>query len=385
MLLTSAPAPGSRLPALGITTEVVRDVNALTNLRAEWNELLDASASRTPFLTWEWLQAWWGQLRGSASLHVITVRDGRELIGIAPLLAGRRGLPFASSLEFLGTGQAGSDYLDIIVRKGRERDAIDAIAHSLDAEQLALHLDHLPPSSASAQLRQALAASGWTAIESSPDVCPYISLAGHNWDSFLATLGSSHRANVRRRLRALEADFTVRFALTATHEERRAALETLMAFHDRRFNERGTAFSTPSLRAFHQDATRKAQDAGWLRMYALSLNGDLAAVMYGFLRDRTFYFYQHGFSDAYASYGVGLALMGLTIRAAIDEGATEFDLLYGHEGYKKLWARESRALGRLQLFPPHIGGSLLRRQAETRLALRSFAHQLGLKSRHEHQ
>ena len=384
-MLHTSTAVATPVPSQGIATEVLHDGGALMNLRAEWNELLDNSSSRTPFLTWEWLQAWWGQLRGSASLHVIAVRDGRELIGIAPLLSGRRGLPFSSSLEFLGTGHAGSDYLDLIIRKGRERDAIEAIAHSLDSAQLALHLDNLPPSPLSEQLRQALAASGWTAIESSPDVCPFINLAGHDWDSFLATLGSSHRANVRRRLRALEADFTVRFALTATHEERRAALEALMAFHDRRFNERGTAFCTPELRAFHQDATRKAQDAGWLRMYALSLNGELAAVMYGFLRDRTFYFYQHGFSDAYANYGVGLALMGLTIRAAIDEGAAEFDLLYGHEAYKKLWAREARTLGRLQLFPPHIGGSLLRRQVETRQALRSFAHQLGLKSRHEQQ
>ena len=40
--------------------------------------------------------------------------------------------------------------------------------------------------------------------------------------------------------------------------------------------------------------------------------------------------------------------MGMTIRAAIDDGAAEFDMLYGHEPYKNLWARARAALGRLQ-------------------------------------
>jgi CelD/BcsL family acetyltransferase involved in cellulose biosynthesis len=159
-----------------------------------------------------------------------------------------------------------------------------------------------------------------------------------------------------------------------------------MSFHDRRWNDRGgsTAFCTPSLRAFHAHVTRQAFDAGWLRLYTLALDGEIAAAMYGFLWDGRFYFYQHGFSAAHADHSVGLVLMALTIRAAIDEGAVEFDMLYGHEAYKKLWAREARPLGRLQIFPPHLGGTLQRRQAETRRALRTFARQLGLKTRHGH-
>lgn len=384
MLLTSkAVAPA---PATGITATILGDGQALLGLRAEWNALLQQSASSTPFLTWEWLQGWWSHLRGPASLNVIAVRSGSELIAIAPLLAGKSSLPFSSSLEFLGTGHAGSDYLDLIVRKGCEREAIAAIADVLDTQQLALRLDHLPPSPLAEQLRQQLTASGWTAIESSPDVCPVINLTGLSWESYLSTLGASHRANVRRRLRQLHAAFDVTFALAASHEDRRNGLDALMAFHDRRWNDRGgsTAFCTPSLRAFHSHVTRQALDAGWLRLYTLALNGEIAAAMYGFLWNDRFYFFQHGFSAAHADHSVGLVLMALSIRAAIDEGATEFDMLYGHEAYKKLWAREARPLGRLQLFPPHLGGNLLRRQAETRQALRMFAHHLGLKTPHGH-
>lgn len=385
MLLWS-PAVRPQLSVRNATTEVVTGVGVLTDLRAEWNALLSASGSPTPFLTWEWLQAWWTHLRGAATLHVITVRAGGELIAIAPLLLRRRGLALSSRLEFLGTGPAGSDYLDLIVRAGRENEALDALASEIDARGLPVHFDHLPPSSFVERLQRRLATFGWTAIESSPDVCPFIDLAGHSWESYLASLGSSHRANYRRRLRALNADFAVRFALVESHEERRRAVDALIGFHRRRWSDRGgsTTFATQSSCAFHHHLTRRSYDVDWLRMYMLTLDGATAAVMYGFALDDRFYFYQHGFSDAYADYGVGLVLMGLTIQAAIEAGAAEFDMLYGHEPYKHLWARSERKVGRRQLFPPHLGGSLLRRQVETRRALRNLAHQLGLKRRHGH-
>jgi CelD/BcsL family acetyltransferase involved in cellulose biosynthesis len=366
-----------------LTVDVIEDVQGFDRLKGEWDALVDASASNTPFLTWGWLRSWWMHLAGPATLHIIVVRERGELIGVAPMMRARRGISHASVLEFLGAG-AGSDYLDVILRTGRERVALEALASAFNSLQLPLYLDNLPPSSASAQLQGALASTGWTAIESSPDVCPFINLAGHTWDSYLATLGAAHRANVRRRLRALAAGFDMRFTAVQSDADRRPALAALIELSKQRWAERGgnTAFESPALCAFHDEATHAAMADGSLRLYVLSLNGSVAAVMYGFARYGRFYFFQHGFSDAYAKFSIGLVLMALSIQAAIAEGLTEFDMLYGHESYKRLWAREERRLGRLQLFTPRLSGTLLRREADTRRALRTLAHQLGLK-RHE--
>ena len=38
---------------------VITDIRAFQELREEWNSLLDASGSWNPFLTWEWMWAWW--------------------------------------------------------------------------------------------------------------------------------------------------------------------------------------------------------------------------------------------------------------------------------------------------------------------------------------
>lgn len=364
---------------------IITDQQQFFALRQEWNALLDASRSGSAFLKFEWMDAWWRHLSSGAALHVIAVRSNGRLIGIAPLVLRTGRITAPSRLEFLGAGRGGADYLDLILDRDREDEALTAMAAIITASGRPLLLDHLPPGSSAADLAAPLISRGWSLLESSPDVCPIVHLAGHSWDSFLATLGASHRANCRRRLRALYAQFEVRFERVSNEAGRRAALDALSRFHAERFHNQGgsAAFGDPSLRGFHEDFTRAALDSGWLRLLVLSLNGVTAGVMYGFMLGGRFYFYQHGFSERYADHSIGLVLMALSIRSAIDEGAVEFDMLYGHEPYKYLWARGARSLMRLRLFPPRVTGRLLYHQADARSRLRGVARHIGLR-RHDH-
>ena len=121
-----------------------------------------------------------------------------------------------------GTGFAGSDYLDLIVRPEFELEVGKAFVASLRQSSDTLHLDHLPADSiAASSVVDPLAAGAWTAMQTVAGTCPYIPLAGQTWDSYLGSIGSAHRANLRRRLRALDRQFAVRFAPVRTDEERR--------------------------------------------------------------------------------------------------------------------------------------------------------------------
>jgi CelD/BcsL family acetyltransferase involved in cellulose biosynthesis len=205
-----------------------------------------------------------------------------------------------------------------------------------------------------------------------------VDLAGHTFESFLGTLGASHRANIRRRLRALEREFDVHFRRITRHEDRQAALSALAVFHASRYADRGgsTAFTSSAARAFHEEATGRALDSGWLRMYVLTLNGGTAAVMYGFSHGGRFFFYQHGYDETYAPHSVGLALMALTIDAAIGEGANEFDMLWGTESYKSLWTRRARVLQRVDLYPVHLVGSVQRHAVAARRGVAGLARRV---------
>ena len=362
-----------------VTVACIQDADAFASLRHDWSELLRSSgSSHNPFLTWQWLHAWWTHFGNPGGLRLLLVRAGGELIAVAPLRLVSAPLYWFSRLEFLGTGEAGSDYLDVIVRRGCEEEAITALADYLTSRQLTLRLTHLPPASIAAQLAKRLTAGGWMSSFTEDGECPVVDLGGHTFESYLATLGASHRANIRRRLRALDREFEVRFDRVTRHGDRQSALAALAEFHNRRYADRGgsTAFTSPSARAFHEDATRLALDGGWLRMYVLTLSGEIAAVMYCFSEGGRFFFYQHGHDKAYASHSVGLALMALTIKTAIGEGATEFDMLWGTESYKSLWARRAHVLQRVDLYPVHLGGSVQRHAVEARRGVAGLARRV---------
>jgi len=373
--LAADVAPRAATP---VTVQQVEDAAAFAALRPDWNELLRASLSDNPFLTWEWQYTWWNQLRESSALRLIVVHSGEELIAIAPLRLVTSQWPWFSRLEFLGTGYAGSDYLDLIVRRGRELESITALAQYFKAQQVYLRFNHLPPRSLATRLAAALASDGWISSAAEAGTCPIIPLAGHTFDSYLATLGSSHRANVRRRIKAVRQQFDTRLDRVTTNRERRDALSALAVWSERRWKDWGgsTAFMTPAVHAFQEQVTERALEQGWLLMYVLRLNGKAAAVMYGFNYGGRFYFYQHGFDDRYKAQSLGLVLMGLTIRAVIDEGAREFDMLWGVEAYKFLWARDVCALQRIELFPPNLRGTLYRRALEIRRKARKLTGQL---------
>ena len=364
-------AAGSDAPEIRATR--VDSASRFTELRSAWDSLLQSSDAASPFLTWEWLHSWWKHLGGSARLRMLTAGADHRLIAIAPFRV-TTGVARMRCLDLLGTGEAGSDYLDLITRSGFHAEGLDAIERFVVAQNMALRLTHLSSSAAAIGLANRLHRRHWTQVTTPGGICPYIPLAGHTWDSYLATLGASHRANVRRRLRALDQKFDVRFEQVTANHDRREALERLTQYHQRRFEASGTAFRTASLCAFHDEATSRFLERGWLRMFVLRVNGAPAAIMYGVLYNRTFYFYQHGFDDSYQQHSIGLVLMALSIRAAIEEGAAEFDMLWGTEPYKFLWARHVRELRNLHLFPPHLGGQLHRGLFYARRRLSAFIH-----------
>lgn len=346
--------------------QIIDDEHRLAALRDDWDRLLADSPAEGFFLTWEWLATWWRHLAGERRLFVVVVRDEGGTAAIAPLAVRLPGLhsvmPFPY-LEFLGTGSVGSDYLDLIVKRGRERQALAALAEILAREKLLLELEPVRSGQAAAfDLARLLARRGWTPSRDVINECRFVTLAGHTFDSYLAGLGPAHRANFRRRLRALERRFRFRFRMTRGEEGREAALEALIALHRARWGGRGVsnAFHTAAHVAFHHDLSRLAAARGWLRIGVLELDGAPRAALYGFLYRDVFYFYQSGFDPEFAPWSVGLVAMGLSIRSALEEGACEFDMLQGVEGYKLLWARQARELARLEIYPPQLRGSVLR-------------------------
>lgn len=344
--------------------EVINTEKGFEEIREEWTELLAHSSSDCIFLTWEWLHTWWKHFAGRRTLHVLIIRNGGQVIAIAPLASTSTMLTRVTrvrTLEFLGTGSVGSDYLDIIARRGSENKVIEVLADYFRSEQCVIDLKQLLANhSLALKLAAVLKKEHWKSAEIRTNVCPFIDLAGQTWKSFLAGLGPNHRYNFHRRLKNLHRNFDAKFECVAAEDQRSAALRELVDLHNKRMRDRGGSdgLQSAELVAFHEELTRLALAKGWLRLFVLTLNGESAAALYGFAYGKKFYFYQSGFDPRYLPYSVGLVTMGLAVEAAIEGGAEEFDLLHGDEKYKSLWAREHRDLGRLELYPPTSGAAM---------------------------
>lgn len=343
--------------------EMVDDLAAFARLEPEWDELLAASESDGLFLTWEWMFTWWRHLGKGCKLQIIVLRSGGLLIAVAPLAlrpGSLLGVPPVATLQFLGSGVAGSDYLDLIVRRGHEADAITKLSERLSHWGRGLALMRMLPGSHAAALVNGLRERRWRAWQGPAEACPFVSLRGQSFESYLGSLGAEHRYAFRRKLTRMERRREPSFELVQTEPERKQALATLFELHAMRWRERGDvgAFSTQSLRDFHDDVSRLALAQGWLRLWVLRFGTKPVAALYGFLRRRTFYFYQAGFDPASSRDSVGLVILGVAVRAAIQEGADELDLLHGTEGYKAHWAKTTRELVRYELYAPGARGFL---------------------------
>ena len=364
-----------------IVVQRIEDPAAFQALREEWDELLAASLADSFFLTWEWLYAWWTHLAGDRRLFLLVARQGGRLVAIAPLsLRARRvaGVLPLRSVEFLGADRLSSDYLDVIVRRGWEAEAIPALAQYLADARLALKLASVRRAGcAAAALSRALTQRRWRMLETPTAVCPFIDLSGHTWESYLGTLESKPRNDFLRLLKNLTKKFSVRLEPASSEPQRREFMVHLVRLHNLRWQNLGgsDALHTADLVAFHDEVSRVTLERGWLRLFVLWLDGQPVASLYGFRYGRTFYFVQTGFDPAYGRHAVGLITVGLTIKSAIAEGAEEYDFLRGDEAYKFRWAREVRHLATLEVYPRGAPELLYRRTQRLTAVAKRIARQ----------
>jgi len=334
-------------------------------LQKEWNELLERSRTRTIFLTWEWLHAWWCHFSEENILKLITVRDeAGRLLGIGPFCVARKGtwLP-RRVLTFLGTTRISSEYLDIVADPRHEAEVVAAIFDHLSADS-SWDSAELTDLRETALVKTAFASlartHGWLVSYVVSQICPYLPLPA-NREALYALLSRQMRETLRRRTRKLQAQGAV-LRVVETPEELTAALPMLFSLHQQRWNLRGGTgnFEDAPIREFHQTIARHFLELGWLRLYTLASGEAPMACLYAFQYGRTLSYYQSGFDPAASAQSPGLVLMGQCLEDAVARGLMEFDYLRGTETYKQRWTKTTRNTWILTIIPSDHWRHILR-------------------------
>ena len=318
-----------------MTLQVFHDANSLETLAGEWNTLLKQSPADTLFLTSEFQRTWWHHL-GEGELRIIAVREDDRLIGIAPLFLKTH--PHAGRvLSFVGCEEV-ADYLDFIVERGQEEAVFALLMDFLEDEGGAdwemLDLCNIRQDSASLTMLPAMVeARGWIASTSRDDVCPVVELPG-TWEEYLQQLKGKERREIRRKLRRASAEYSHEWYIVGPEHDLEAETEEFLALMAASTPGKA-AFLTAQMRGFFRELVRVTQEAGWLQLAFLEIEGRKAAAFLNFVYNNQLLVYNSGLDwERFPRFGAGVVLTAYCFRHAIEQGWELLDFLQGDERYK---------------------------------------------------
>lgn len=330
-------------------TELVTEIGEVTALSAEWRELAERRGNA--FLTPEWFLAWLRHFGQDWEPHVAVVRTpGGTLRGLLPLLSskskGRR------ELRVCPIG----DRFHPVAEAGDEEAVATAAAPAIAPPGPGLRSLLLENVDTGGEWWRALAKAfpaPLATVERGEATLPFVELAGLSWDEYLAGRSRQLRSQLGRKLRSLRRDHDVQFRRTRSADEVPADLATLLKLHDARWAERSesSALADPTVRKFHLEFARAAFERGWLRLTVMEVDRVPIAALYGWLIGERWSYYQAGFDPAWSRHSPGFLLLAETIREAIEDGASEYDMLRGDEAFKRRFASSSREVRTILLAP----------------------------------
>jgi CelD/BcsL family acetyltransferase involved in cellulose biosynthesis len=326
-------------PGHGLDVEAFGDDSAFTSLRPEWVELEERAAEDNIFLTYLWQHSWWQDL-GEGELDIVTFRDGRKLVGLAPTYRERvGGFP---AVRF-GGGLEVSDYLGILVEPGYEPAVGRAfLEHCLESPGLVMDFHFLRSDGVTVRLLTAAARDMDRRYNlEDEEVSPRIELHG-DWQTYIAGLGKKDRHELRRKRRRLEE--AGGWVIAESRPETLAAdLESFFDLHAKSSRAKED-FLTDDVKRFFRHICFHLQEAGWLSLRSLDFHGRPVAAVLGFVYRGRLLLYNSGYDPAETALSPGFVLMSEEVRLAMEEGMSEVDFLRGNEKYKYDLGAQDRQL-----------------------------------------
>ena len=339
--------------ATPLTIRAVTSLEEFKGLAQEWEQLLRTVPGHSLFLTWEWLYLWTKHYLGDSRLRILVMRDDRErLVGLAPLYlrtTRAQGLIPLRELRFLGSETVCSSYLDVIANEKQKRAVLQSLYGYLFNEARGewdvLTLSDVPAESSTIDLwNELFDEAGKVGEIVSTTCCPVIRLPG-DVETYRAGLGRSRRYTLQRKLKRLQGAGRIEYSRATSPAEIGAALDSLIALHQRRWStgSSGGVFASERSKRFHREIVQVLSERERVSLDLLKLDDRPLAAIYGFMYQGVYYFYLPGFDPtAIPKASPGLVLLSHRIEQAIRDGEHTVDLLQGAEPYKLECATDLR-------------------------------------------
>ena len=292
-----------------------------------WREKHGSLQWQCLFVLPPWLNIWWNIFRPEGEQCLLSVREGAELIGIAPLMVNGR------TAQLMGSPDV-CDCLDVIVAPGKEKLFCRALLDHLRAQGIStLELGPVRPDSTVYTHVMGDAKTFSREVLCTPEDVVLELLLPATWDALLNMLSAKERHEIRRKLRRLEeagrVDYHVAEDMTAVKSE----LDTFLTLFRQNRSDKA-AFMTGKMECFFRSVAEELAGADILRLFFLTLNNEPAAAVMCFDYQATRYLYNNGYNERFSQLSVGLLSKVLNIKESIERRYRKYDFLKGAEVYK---------------------------------------------------
>ncbi|MCL4493074.1 MAG: GNAT family N-acetyltransferase [Nitrospirae bacterium] len=315
-------------------------------LSGPWKDLLEKSSSATIFLTWKWLSSWAEcYLNERRKLFILAVYCKDELIGIAPWCIHHIPLKFFTfkQIEFLGGPEAGSDYLDIIIKRGKEKEVTlciyDFLMNGVPARWDRLMLRDIPSDSLFLlHFLTHIEDEGKYVEIRKESFCPIVSLKEKH-DSFLSQISSHRRQRFSRDLKILNRNGEIEHRYLPLKKDIGTTLAGFFSFYKEKKELPDDKLYLLLEKFLSRCGDEEAVEIDLLK----SQEKTLAGLLHLRYRDTLSLYLMATDKSFNNKVSIGNILVGLCIERAKSLGLSTYDFLKGSEHYKFHWANGGRS------------------------------------------
>ena len=369
-----------------IKVECIDNTEDLLGLESEWHELFEADSRCCLTMNWDWQLTWWEVFGELGELRVLTARDDAGmLVGLLPMYVQHvraAGLVPMCRLELLGRGEPESDeicsdYLDMIVRPGRENEVVrtmlDFLSTSMRNDFDEVWLTSLAEDSRLVNVVPALALQTGLACEVLPRSRCVVIEFPDSYETLLASFRPRLRWQIRRDRRKLQELGKLEYRLLSSGPEADAAYRTFIELHQQRWNYTGRpgCFASARFTAFHKKLRRRWNGTDRIRILLASLDGRAFAGTWEFADRDTLLAYQTGWDPSFSQKNIspGLLVQGLTFEQGIAHGFRHYDFLEDATPHKQRFSPRLRSTFSVRLTPPTLKAKAARSARKLRQTL----------------
>jgi CelD/BcsL family acetyltransferase involved in cellulose biosynthesis len=299
----------------------------------DWDKLIKDSSTATLFQTKEWLLLWQKYFGGEISL--LGIFDKEELIGIASFRKKENDITLLGIDSVLG-GELVSDFGDIIIKQGREKEAWKAIIYRIKNQESRIKdLNFIRENSTSFRILKELGGK-----EKEVDTAPFVELP-NTWDEYLASLDRHDRHEIKRKIRRLEEAKAFKICMEGNLTDIDDFFRLMSLSADKK-----EGFLTDEMKKFFQGIFETFWEKKTLNLCFMKLDGVNIASTLTFTFKNSVYLYNSGYDPAFNKLSPGLTLKAYLIKHAIEDGYKRFEFLRGGEKYKYSLGGKERKLYR---------------------------------------